>query len=314
MVRGFIVRQGVIFTAGCLFLLFSAVRIKTGRDPRDLRTFVSDVSKQSCQQLLGGTMMMFLGLELAKRGASPLAWYGAEYPFEVILTTAGTGFFKFWSEQGAKWGLRTRGWKWAEPYTVFGQYGPNPGDWTWSWYWAQLAQAIFLIAVPSRVIAIALIYYSVELPAAINPMRALAYLWFDSGFPCATQQLAILYLVPLLGDVLQFIAIDRLQAAKAPRGSMGIAWGSDAAAAGGGGWRGGGEALLGDALPGSSTNPSPVGGARVPGTVFPADTTSSSATPPASPPPHGAELIDRDRSQAAAPSAAPMAANPSAMV
>ena len=43
---------------------------------------------------MGGAMMVVLGHKLAEDGFSPLAWYGALYPFEIVLTTGFTGVFR----------------------------------------------------------------------------------------------------------------------------------------------------------------------------------------------------------------------------
>ena len=41
---------------------------------------------------LGGALMVGMGLMLAKEsGLDALAWYGAQYPFEIVLTTVFTG-------------------------------------------------------------------------------------------------------------------------------------------------------------------------------------------------------------------------------
>lgn len=285
LVKGFIVRQGVLLAASCLFLAFSAARIKLGKDKRDLRTFLADVSKQACQQMLGGTMMMVLGLELAKRGQSALSWYGAEYPFEVILTTVGTGVCRRWAERFAKWGYHTKGWAWLEPHSIVGQYGPRPGDFSWRWYRQQLLQAVVFIAVPSRVVSIALIYCSIAwLPPALNPIEGLANLWFWSGWSCSQQQAAVLYAVPLLGDATQFIIIDRLQAAgvnegklkhRKPAGRSPLGSEEDLHACG----------LL-ENIAGSSSSPA---GSDI--VLLPSGAAlSCDATVPEGPPPHGAEL------------------------
>ncbi len=211
LVSSFLARQGIILLAGLLFLLWIAVRVRQGRERRDLKTFVSDVSKQGGQQALGGTMMVLLGLKLSESGYSSLAWYGAEYPFEIVLTTIFTGLFRNWVELYA--GVLVRqGKQWAMPYSMFGQYGPRRGEWLRSWYAAQLFQAIFLIGFPSRVLSLAIIYLSLLLPEAISPVRGLAAAWYNSGATCEWQTVCILYIVPLLGDAVQFIIIDRLQA------------------------------------------------------------------------------------------------------
>ena len=59
---------------------------------RNLKTFCADCSKQAGQQMIGGVLMVGMGLMLAKEsGLDALAWYGAQYPFEIVLTTVFTG-------------------------------------------------------------------------------------------------------------------------------------------------------------------------------------------------------------------------------
>ena len=72
----FIARQGIIFLAGLLFLVWTAVRVRLGREKRNVRTFAADCSKQAGQQMLGGALMVALGTHLAHDHAitSPLAW------------------------------------------------------------------------------------------------------------------------------------------------------------------------------------------------------------------------------------------------
>ena len=42
-------------------------------------------------------------------------------------------------------------------------------------------------------------------------MLLLAKFWFTSGLSCPQRTAAVLYTIPLLGDVIQFIVIDGLQ-------------------------------------------------------------------------------------------------------
>ena len=44
-------------------------------------------------------------------------------------------------------------------------------------------------------------------------MHLLASGWYYSGLSCDTQTALVLYAIPLTGDVIQFIIIDKLQAA-----------------------------------------------------------------------------------------------------
>ena len=213
LVKSFVARQGILAVAGLIFLGWIAVRVRLGKEKRDLKTFVSDVSKQAGQQMMGGTMLVLMGLKLSERGLSPLAWYGAQYPFEIVITTIFTGLFRQWVESGAV-AMRVRtGWAWLEPYGAVGQYGPRSGEWRWSWYLPQLVQAIVLIGFPARVIAIGSIYLSLSfLPEELSPVHLLGEAWYAGGLSCNQQTVAILYVLPLLGDAVQFIIIDRLQA------------------------------------------------------------------------------------------------------
>ena len=50
------------------------------------------------------------------------------------------------------------------------------------------------------------------LPPAASPVHLVASGWFNSGLSCETQTAFILYAIPLTGDAVQFVIIDRLQA------------------------------------------------------------------------------------------------------
>lgn len=221
LVASFLARQGVVALAGLLFLAYTAVRVRYGLERRDLRTFAADCTKQAGQQALGGTLMLLMGLRLAEDGLDALAWYGAEYPFEIVLTTYATGVCRRRVEQLARWlsvdpaGPR---WGWAAPMALFGQYGAAPGDWSWRWYGLQLAQAVLLIGLPARLFSLGLIWVSLMLPEAVSPVGAVARLWYGSGLSCAQQAALILYVAPLVGDALQFVIIDGMQRFAGARG------------------------------------------------------------------------------------------------
>ena len=73
-----------------------------GYDKRTFKIFVADVSKQVCQQMIGGILMaLFAGL-MTSQGFDALSWYGAEFPFEILFTTALTSVFKSLSERLAR--------------------------------------------------------------------------------------------------------------------------------------------------------------------------------------------------------------------
>ena len=239
LVKNFIARQGIILIAGIIFLTWTAIRVKLRYERRNLKTFAADCSKQAGQQMMGGVMMVGLGVMLAKEsGFDSLAWcspsqpaarnaphslrppaalrpthrYGAQYPFEIVMTTVFTGVFKRWVEIAAvRLGRRTR-WKWLVPFKFFGQYGPKPHEFRCRWYLAQLVQAVFLIGLPARLCALCIIWVSLSLPDSASPVHALASAWYRSGLSCETQTAFILYAIPLTGDAVQFVIIDRLQA------------------------------------------------------------------------------------------------------
>ena len=50
-----------------------------------------------------------------------------------------------------------------------------------------------------------------------SPVHLLASSWYYSGLSCDTQTALVLYAIPLSGDVVQFIIIDKLQAAARTR-------------------------------------------------------------------------------------------------
>ena len=100
-----------------------------------------------------------------------------------------TGLFRKWSEAGARSLLSRRpGWGWLVPFTMFGQYGRVPGEFSCYWYWAQLAHAMLLIGLPARLVALGTIVASLNLlPDALSPVHGLAALWFHSGLSCEAR-------------------------------------------------------------------------------------------------------------------------------
>jgi len=213
VVKDFLARQGIIAFAGLVFLGWTWVRVRRGLETRDVRTFAADTSKQAGQQAMGGAMMVVLGHKLAEDGFSPLAWYGALYPFEIVLTTGFTGVFRRLNEALALHISTEKPWlSWAQPLANVGQYGPGGrSDFRCSWYAAQLLQATLLIGLPARLCALGLVSASLLLlPSPLSPCHQLARAYFLSGWPCGVQAAAILYACPLLGDAVQFIVIDRL--------------------------------------------------------------------------------------------------------
>ena len=102
------------------------------------------------------------------------------------------------------------------PYTMFGLYGPTPGDFKWDWYGAQMVQAVLLIGVPARVFSILLILLSLHLlPTWCSPVDLVGAAWYYSGLTCLQRTILTLYFMPVAGDAVQFIIIDSLQKFKA---------------------------------------------------------------------------------------------------
>ena len=129
-----------------------------------------------------------------------------------MLTTIFTGLFRRWAETGAVWlGRKTR-WRWLNPFKLVGQYGPKENDFRCKWYWAQLVQAVLLIGLPARMCALLIIFGSLAMPKVVSPVYHIASGWFHSGLTCEQQTAFILYVIPLTGDAVQFIIIDKLQA------------------------------------------------------------------------------------------------------
>ena len=113
-----------------------------------------------------------------------LAWYGAEYPFEIFMTTIFTGQLRNATERGFARRYAQSGDERLKPFTMFGHYGPAPGEFRWDWYFAQLLQAVLLIGVPARIGSVAVILASLQLPEAISPVLLVGKLWYYSGLSC----------------------------------------------------------------------------------------------------------------------------------
>lgn len=216
LVKSFVARQAILFTAGLLFLLYTFVRVRRGIEIRDMRTFAADCSKQAGQQAFGGVMMVIVGEMLARNGLDGLAWYGAEYPFEIVLTTAFTGVLRHKTEDFFLILYHEGHWSRLKPLTQFGKYGPTPGSFQWGWYWMQMLHAVILIGVVARLSSIFCILLMLQLPGWWSPVRLVAELWFYSGLNCSTRTFSTLYGMPVLGDAVQLIIIDRLQKYRRP--------------------------------------------------------------------------------------------------
>ena len=216
LVASFAARQLILVLAGAIFLAYTHLRVRLKLEQRDLATFVADCSKQAGQQLFGGVLMVVVGVLLAEGGLDPLAWYGAEYPFEIVLTTVFTSWLRTTTEAFFAWLQQRTSWESLAPFNRFGQYGPVPGTFRWSWYWAQMLQAVVLIGVCARLFSVLLIVASLALPTSYSPVLLLARAWYHSGLSCEERTALTLYAMPVLGDAVQFIIIDQIQRYKQP--------------------------------------------------------------------------------------------------
>eukprot|EP00325_Prymnesiales_sp_UTEX-LB-985_P005326 CAMPEP_0174700400 /NCGR_PEP_ID=MMETSP1094-20130205/5359_1 /TAXON_ID=156173 /ORGANISM="Chrysochromulina brevifilum, Strain UTEX LB 985" /LENGTH=243 /DNA_ID=CAMNT_0015897869 /DNA_START=121 /DNA_END=852 /DNA_ORIENTATION=+ len=219
LVASFVARQLIILVAVMLFLAYTFVRVRLGHEKRDIRTLAADFSKQAGQQMFGGALMVVLGVLLAERGLDALAWYGAEYPFEVILTTIFTSWLRHGTDACFGALYRRTGSKCLTPFVNFGQYGPTPGSFLCSWYLAQMVQAVILIGVCARIGSVLLIVLSLSiLPEWCSPVLLVGKAWFNSGMACSERTVATLYVMPVVGDAIQFIIIDAIQKFKGRAG------------------------------------------------------------------------------------------------
>jgi len=226
LVSSFLARQGIIAAAGCFFFLVTWLRKLQGVETRDLRTFCADVSKQVMQQGFGGLLMAAAGVALAQHEGrfDALAWYGAEYPFEIVLTTFFTRVFRQLSEHVARnfyVAAENQSSAWSEiwlPMLNMGRYGPTEQEpFRCQWYVMQMVQAVLLIGVPARLCSVGLILTAMLLPEAWNPVRGIASLYYESDLTCAARTALTLYIVPLAGDAVQFVIIDLIQKAATPK-------------------------------------------------------------------------------------------------
>lgn len=69
-----------------------------------------------------------------------------------------------------------------------------------------------LIGLLARLFSVAVIVASLHLlPSELSPVLLVGKAWFYSGLSCEQRTLATLYVMPVLGDALQFIIIDSIQ-------------------------------------------------------------------------------------------------------
>jgi len=221
LVSSFVARQSIILIAGIAFLLYTYARVRCGYEKRDLATFCADVSKQGGQQMIGGALMALTAvmLEGGELGLDALAWYGAEYPFEIVLTTTFTSWLRNGCDGLFGWLHRKTQWPCVVPFVNFGMYGPTPGTFYCSWYAAQMVQAVLIIGLGARISSVLFIVGSLEvLPEEYSPVLLVGKGWFYSGLTCAQRTVATLYVMPVVGDAIQFIIIDSIQKYKGRAG------------------------------------------------------------------------------------------------
>lgn len=216
LVSSFASRQGVLLIAGCMFLGYTYVQIQRGVDKRNFATFAADCTKQAGQQMFGGVLMAVVGVLLAQHsGLDALSWYASEYPFEIVTTTILTHVFKKWSVRGAERLLAGSGGDgffsktWLEAMALTGRYGEDEHEFDWAWYRAQMFQAIVLVGIPARLLSVLFIFTLLSFPQ--NPVLWIASAWFHSPYSCATRTAVILYVIPVMGDAVQFVIIDSIQ-------------------------------------------------------------------------------------------------------
>ena len=71
---------------------------------------------------------------------------------------------------------------------------------------------VVAVRLPASLISLAIILCSLRfLPSTGNPILLLGNAWFNSGLSCFQRTVAILYLVPAIGDAAQFIVVDFVQ-------------------------------------------------------------------------------------------------------
>lgn len=219
LASSFAVRLLIMVLATGVFLLYTNVRRKLGLEKRGFKTFAADTLKVGAQMVLGGVLLALMGGYLGHIGLDALSWYGAEYPFEVVMSTYLTKVMKDLTSKALVW-LHSRTKSPAlQPFLHFGRYGESPGVFNPRWFYLQLFQAVFLINLPARLISLATIFVSLRvLPLAYSPVLLLGQFWFTSRLTCIERTTAILYILPLVGDAAQFVIIDGVQRAR--RGSM----------------------------------------------------------------------------------------------
>ena len=75
-----------------------------------------------------------------------------------------------------------------------------------------MLQAVLIIGVGARIISVLAIVASLNyLPEAYSPVLQLGRAWYDSGMTCSARTVATLYVMPVVGDSIQFVIIDSIQ-------------------------------------------------------------------------------------------------------
>lgn len=183
LVSSFLARQFVLILAGALFLFYTYVRRKLGLEKRSFKTFAADALKVGAQMVLGGVLLALMGVWLGRKGLDPLSWYGAEYPFEVCMSTYFTYLTRAWTHRYfvARY-ERTKdaeAKEWLKPFVNFGRYGEEPGQFRRDWFYWQLFHAVVLINLPARLMSLGILNLSLwHLPARYSPVLRLAQLWY----------------------------------------------------------------------------------------------------------------------------------------
>ena len=129
--------------------------------------------------------MVLLGMHLAKGGGDALAWYGAQYPFEIVLTTIFTGLLRRRSGAagGCSGGGPTGGGSCRSRSSA--STGRAPATSRAGGTGLQMLQAVVLIGAVARLAALGLVVLSLNvLPAVASPVALIAEARYHSALSC----------------------------------------------------------------------------------------------------------------------------------
>lgn len=197
LVSEFLKRFLFLSIAVLLFLAYTWARWRFGFEQRDWPTFAADATKNGLHQALGAFLALAIGVRLGTTQYDPLAWYGATYPFDVVLSTFLAAMWRRWT---------------MSVLPSYGKYGEAAGEFRCGLFIPQLVQSVFLISLPARLMSLGSLALSLLLlPPLVSPVAAVARAWFYSGLECGPRGLLVLYAIPLVGDALGFIIIDGVQ-------------------------------------------------------------------------------------------------------